>query len=136
MGKYDDIINLPHHVSYYHQPMPMRNRAAQFAPFAALSGHDDAIAETMRLTEAFKELSDDEKSIMSRKLNFAIENQSMITVKHFIPDKTKAGGSYKKVTGRIKKWDELDNMIQLKDGKIIPINYIYEIEIKDCDIGI
>ena len=80
MGKYDDIINLPHHVSDYHKPMPMRNRAALFAPFAALSGHDDAIAETRRITESFKELSDDEKTLVSRKLTYAIETKSQISL--------------------------------------------------------
>ena len=130
MGKYDDIINLPHHVSDYHNPMPMRNRAAQFAPFAALSGHDDAIAETMRLTESFKELSDVEKNLLSRKLNYAIENHSKIAVTYFIPDKTNSGGSYKRVTGRIKKWDEYANTILLTGCKIIPINFISEIDIK------
>ena len=134
MGKYDDIINLPHHVSDYHKPMPMANRAAQFAPFAALSGYEDAIYETSRLTEAFKELSDDEKNLLSRKLNYAIENLSLTEITYFVPDKTKAGGSYKSVTGRIKKWDEYENTLVLKDGKIIRIDLISEINIKDSNI--
>ena len=134
MGKYDDIINLPHHVSDYHKPMPMANRAAQFAPFAALSGYEDAIYETSRLTEAFKELSDDEKNLLSRKLNYAIENLSLTEITYFVPDKTKAGGSYKSTTGRIKKWDEYDNTLILRDGKIIRIDLISEINIKDSNI--
>ena len=134
MGKYDDIINLPHHVSSYHKPMPMRNRAAQFAPFAALSGHDDAIAETMRVTNPFKELSDEEKNIISRKLSFAIENHSPIEITYFIPDKIKSGGSYQKVSGRIKKWNEYDNSIMLRNGHIIPIDHISEIDIKKSNI--
>ncbi|MCH5243123.1 MAG: hypothetical protein J1F67_12030 [Muribaculaceae bacterium] len=134
MGKYDDIINLPHHVSDYHKPMPMANRAAQFAPFAALSGYEDAIYETSRLTEAFKELSDDEKNLLSRKLNYAIENLSLTEITYFVPDNTKAGGSYKSVTGRIKKWDEYDNTLVLRDGKIIRIDLISEINIKDSNI--
>ena len=125
---------MPHHVSDYHKPMPMRNRAAQFAPFAALSGHDDAIAETIRQTESFKELSDEEKNLLSRKLYYAIENHSRIAVTYFIPDKTKPGGSYKSVTGRIKKWVECDNAILLTDGNIIPVNFLSEIDIKDKDI--
>lgn len=131
MGKYDDIINLPHHVSDYHKPMPMANRAAQFAPFAALSGHDDAIAETIRLTEAFKELTDDEKIHISRKLLVAMENDSWIHITYFIPDKTKTGGSYKRVGGSIKKWDEYDKTLILSDGNIIPVQFISEVEIKD-----
>ena len=134
MGKYDDIINLPHHVSDYHKPMPMANRAAQFAPFAALSGYEDAIYETSRLTEAFKELSDDEKNLLSRKLNYAIENLSLTEITYFVPDKTKAGGSYKRVIGKIKKWDEYENILVMKDGKIIRIDLISEITIKDSNI--
>ena len=134
MGKYDDIINLPHHVSDYHKPMPMRNRAAQFAPFAALSGHSDAIAETMRMTESFKELTDYEKNLLSRKLNYTIETGSRIGVTYFIPDKTKSGGSYKMINGRIKKWDEYDNTIMMTDGNIIAVKFISEIDIKDSNV--
>ena len=134
MGKYDDIINLPHHVSDYHKPMPMANRSAQFAPFAALSGYEDAIYETSKLTEAFKELSDDEKNLLSRKLYYAISNFSLTEITYFVPDKTKTGGSYKSVIGRIKKWDEYDNTLVLRDGKIIRIDFISEINIKDSNI--
>lgn len=134
MGKYDDIINLPHHISLYHKPMPMANRAAQFAPFAALSGHDDAIAETMRITESFKELSDDEKNLLSRKLRYAFENHSLIEISFFVPDKTKTGGSYKNMRGRIKKWDEIDNTVVLREGSVIRIEFILAIEIKDSDM--
>lgn len=131
MGKYDDIINLPHHVSDYHKPMPMENRAAQFAPFAALTGHDAAIAEAMRLTEAFKELSDDEKNLISSKLNYALENHSFIEVTYFVPDKTKSGGSYKNLTGKVKKFDEYYNTLMLSDGSSIQLTHISEIIIKD-----
>ena len=131
MGKYDDIINLPHHVSDYHKPMPMKNRAAQFAPFAALSGHEEAIAETMRHTEPFKELSEDEKNLISQKLNYAIDNHSHIEITYFVPDKTKSGGYYERVSGEIMKWDEFENTLHLKDKKIIKIKYISEIYIKD-----
>lgn len=131
MGKYDDIINLPHHVSDYHKPMPIENRAAQFAPFAALNGHNEAIAETARLTESFKELSIDEKDRLSAKINYAIKNQSLIRIIFFIPDKTKPGGKYKRIEGRIKKLCEFDNTIIINEGKIIPIEFIYAITIKD-----
>lgn len=132
MGKYDDIINLPHHVSDFHKPMPLRNRAAQFAPFAALSGYEEAICETSRLTEVFKELSEDEKNVLSRKLNYAIENQSEIRISYFIPDKTKSGGSYQRISGKVKKWDEYENTLLLKDGNIIPIDFISNIDIIGC----
>lgn len=134
MGKYDDIINLPHHVSDYHKPMPMRNRAAQFAPFAALSGHDDAIAETIRLTEVFKELSDDEKSLLSRKLNYAIENRSFIIIKYFVPDKIKSGGAYKNLSGNVKIWEKIENIVIMNDGNRVPVEFISEINIPNCNI--
>ncbi|MCH5234621.1 MAG: YolD-like family protein [Muribaculaceae bacterium] len=131
MGKYDDIINMPHHVSDYHKPLPMANRAAQFAPFAALSGHDDAIAETVRLTESFKEPTDDEKLLISRKILFAMKNDSQIRITYFIPDKIKEGGSYKMIQGFIKKWDEFDKHLILKEGTIIPVDFICDIEIRE-----
>lgn len=130
-GKYDDIINLPHHESNYRKRMPMRNRAAQFAPFAALSGHEDSIAETIRLTEAFKELSENEKNLLSGKLTYAIENHSLTEITYFVPDLRKSGGSYKKVIGRIKKWYEYDNVLMMKEGSIIQIDLISNINILD-----
>lgn len=133
MGKYDDIINLPHHVSEHHKPMPMANRAAQFAPFAALSGHDDAIAETMRLTEAFKELSEDEINLLSRKLKYSIENRVTVEIKYFVHDKTKTGGKYKRVKGKIKKWEEFDHILLLEEGETIQIESISGIKILDND---
>lgn len=130
MGKYDDIINLPHHVSDIYKPMLMSHRAAQFAPFAALSGHDDAIRETARVTEPFKELTYQEKDNVSRKLNHAIVHQFPVDVIYFVPDATKDGGSYIKASGTIKKWDAIDKNIVLNDGLIISIDYISEIVIK------
>lgn len=134
MGKYDDIINLPHHESDYHKRMPMANRAAQFAPFAALSGHSEAIEETRRITESFKELSEEEKQILSRKLNFAIEHNSSVEITYFLPDKTKSGGTYKRTSGRINRWDEFDNILILREGNFIKIDHISEIKIKDGNV--
>ena len=131
MGKYDDIINLPHHVSSNHKPMPIANRAAQFAPFAALTGHDAAILETIRQTETFKELTDEEKNLLSRKLLDAINKQILIEVTYFIPDETKTGGSYKTVVGRIKKWNEYDNTIVMAEGHEVKIELISEINLKN-----
>lgn len=128
-GKYDDIINLPHHVSDYHKPMPLENRAAQFAPFAALSGHEDAIAETSRITEAFKELSEQEKNLISKRLNYGMEKGSSFRIKYFCPDKRKSGGSYNCISGKIKKKDENENLLIMEGGEEIPINFISEIHI-------
>ena len=136
MEKYDDIINLPHHVSDYHKPMPMENRAAQFAPFAALSGHNEAIAETARLTDMHRELSEDEQNRLAKKLNYVLENCSRVIITYFIPDRTKAGGTYKRVSGHVKKYEEIDRTLILKDGKTIPLDFISEIEIKDNNIEI
>lgn len=113
MGKYDDIINLPHHESDYHPRMSMASRAAQFAPFAALSGHDEAIAETARTTEGFKEMSDEEKREISQLIRLALENRKLVDIIYFIPDKTKKGGCYRSITGHIQKLDEYDHTLSL-----------------------
>ena len=86
MGKYDDIIDLPRHVSLYRKPMPMANRAAQFAPFAALNGHEEAIEETVRITERKKELSEEEISEISKGLSLAISEGLPLKIIFFCPD--------------------------------------------------
>lgn len=128
MSKYDNIINLPHHVSETRTPMPMENRAAQFAPFAALTGHDDAIAETARLTSAKHELSPAESEKLSRKLHYALEKEAVITITHFQPDALKHGGCYKQICGKIKKIDPTDGLLILTDRRTIPLAYIAHIE--------
>lgn len=130
MGKYDDIINMPHHVSDFHTPMPMRNRAAQFAPFAALTGHDDAIEEAIRQTENFLELSDEEKQNISHKLNYAIEKKIFVKINYFVPDSRKKGGHYKSLVGKIKKLDEFEYKIEMEDGIKLPVKFISEIYLK------
>ena len=94
MSRYDDIINLPHHVSKTRTLMSMENRAAQFAPFAALTGHDAAIAETARLTSEKPELSLEELDRLSRRLAYAVEKDAIVTITFFQPDAFKNGGSY------------------------------------------
>lgn len=128
MSRYDDIINLPHHVSETRTPMPMANRAAQFAPFAALTGHDDAIAETARLTSARHELSPAETVKLSRKLLYALEKEAVITITHFQPDAHKQGGSYRQITGKIKKISQQENLLILTDRRAIPLPDILTIE--------
>lgn len=127
MGKYDDIINLPHHVSDFHKPMSMENRAAQFAPFAALTGHNEAIHETGRLTEIFLEPTDEEKNLISQKIRMAFDKESVLTITYFVPDKSKPGGSYKKLTGKIKKIDEFESILLMESGETIKIQYINSI---------
>lgn len=106
MSKYDDIINLPHHVSKDRIPMSMENRAAQFAPFAALTGHNEALEETARLTTPKKLLSDDEMASLTRKLTRVIEQVPGLeeyTFMYFVPDVQKEGGKYVSITDTVKK---------------------------------
>lgn len=130
MSKYDDIINLPHHVSKNRTPMSMENRAAQFAPFAALTGHDEAIAETARLTTPKKLLSDDEMASLTRKLARVIEQvpgQEEYTFVYFVPDTQKDGGKYVSAAGKVKKYDEMKRTITLSDGTVLLIDNILSV---------
>ena len=116
---YDDIISLPHHISSHHPQMPIHDRAAQFAPFAALSGHEAAIWETARRTEERMELDEDAKAVLDEKmamLQILLPRQPQITVTYFKPDEKKSGGSYITVTENIKKIDEYEDTIMLVDG--------------------
>lgn len=119
MNKYDDIIDLPHHVSKTRKPMSLYNRAAQFAPFAALTGYDDAIEETARLTETKVELSDELKNDLNQKINFIKNNKKVhpeITIKYFVRDNKKSGGIYKSLTSIIKKVDDFNKCLIFADN--------------------
>ena len=114
MNKYKDIINLPHHVSKTRNPMSLYNRAAQFAPFAALTGYDDAIKETARLTEQKIELSDELKNMLNQKIKLIIENiklQPEVVITYFVHDNKKSGGVYKTISGNVKRIDEVEKCI-------------------------
>ena len=131
MEEYDDIINLPHHVSKNHPPMPMMNRAAQFAPFAALTGYDAVINETGRLTDGFIELDENKKEQLNRRiaeLMETIDEQPSVTITFFKPDERKSGGSYFTVSGQLKKVDEFNQKLVMKDDMVIPFNYIFDIQ--------
>ena len=130
MSRYEDIIHLPHHVSKTRKPMPMINRAAQFAPFAALTGHDEAIAETARQTAPKRILSSDEQEILSKRLAYAISHigeRPNLTFTYFIPDMLKDGGKYVKITGVIRKYDELGRTVILETNEILLIDNILSI---------
>ena len=106
--RYSDIINLPHYRSKKRQPMSIHDRAAQFSPFAALTGHDEAIKETARLTDKKIELDETTKIQLNEKFNYIMENiynQPEITVTYFIPDSLKRGGMYVDFTGKVKKYE-------------------------------
>ena len=131
MGKYDDIINLPHHVSKTRPRMSLEQRSAQFAPFSALTGYEDEIAETGRLVDGRIDLDEEMKQILDRKLQKITDNikeQPKATITYFVPDNKKDGGKYVTVTGKIKKIDKYKNVIILVDGTEIPINYVVDIE--------
>lgn len=129
--RYDDIIHLPHHVSKTRPQMSMMDRAAQFSPFAALTGYDAAIKETGRLTDEKIELGEETKAVLDRKqryLSDMISVQPEITVTYFLPDERKSGGTYFSVTGKLKRIDEYERMMILTDGKKIPLDDIMDIE--------
>lgn len=122
MSEYDDIIHLPHHVSKTHLQMSMEDRAAQFSPFAALTGYDAAIAETARLTDQRVELDEYERQTLNEKLQFISEHlkdHPKVSITYFLPDAWKAGGEYVTVTGNIKKLDDYEHRIVLMDGSRI-----------------
>ena len=128
--KYDDIINLEHHISKTHKQMSMQNRAAQFAPFAALTGYEEAVKETARFTEQKIELDEKLNNILDEKLRLIqsqIKNMPEITVTYFVPDDKKRGGKYQKITGKIKKIDDYNKFIIFTDGKFISIKDIINI---------
>lgn len=131
MGKYDDIINLPHYVSVTHPHMPMLDRAAQFMPFRALTGYKDAVQEMARLTEEKPELTEDEKVLLDVKLQRLAEGiagQPGVTLTYFQPDQKKAGGAYVSVTGRLKKIDDAAGVLILAGGEQILIEDIIDIQ--------
>ena len=126
-----DIINLPHHVSRNHPQMPMEARAAQFAPFAALTGYDAVINETARLTEGQVELEEYDNERLNRKfaeLMTILDCHPEITVSYFKPDELKAGGAYAAVSGHVKKIDSYEQYIEIEDGNIIPIRNIIDLQ--------
>lgn len=132
--RYDDIIGLPRHQSSKHQPMPRSGRAAQFAPFAALSGYDAAVQETARLTERQLEVDEEGLALMNEKLHALLEvihDQPEITITFFEPDTRKAGGAYISVTGRIRRIDEVRRLIILTDRTEITMDSICQI---DCSL--
>ena len=125
MSKYDDIINLPHHVSKTRKPMSMESRAAQFAPFAALSGHDEAVNETARLTSSRMDLSQEMLDNLSLRLAYALEQGAPVTVTYFQPDAYKDGGKYVTASGIIKKVDDVEGTIVFSDKRTIRLDDIY-----------
>ena len=130
-SKYNEIMNLPHHVSKTRPQMAMSNRAAQFAPFAALTGYDDAVKETGRLTDDKIELEESSLNELNAKIQLLRENLAdapEITFTYFKPDNRKAGGAYLTTTGTVKKLDDYERQIVLQDGTKLPMDDILDME--------
>mgnify|MGYP004731194835 FL=1 len=128
---YQEIIDLPHHVSKTHPQMPMSDRAAQFSPFAALTGYNSAIRETGRLTEERIEL--DEEALMALNMRYQLLIDSLkecpeVRITYFKPDERKSGGAYLTITAVVKKVDDYKRLITMQDGMIIPLDDVLMIE--------
>ena len=130
-GQYDDIINLPHHVSATRPQMPLLDRAAQFAPFAALTGYDAAIKETGRRTDEKIEMDEEALNILNMKFQLLVDNlhdEPEVSFTYFKPDERKAGGAYLEVTGTVKKVDDFERVITMQDGTKMLMDNILNID--------
>lgn len=118
-----------------HPPMPMKNRAAQFAPFAALTGYDDAVRETARLTENRPDISEDRAEMLDRRLRWLQDHpEAEITVTWFVPDARKAGGTCRTRTAQLKRLDTQRKILLLQDGACIPIADVCDLQIPQADV--
>lgn len=132
--KYADILSLPHHVSPTRRRMSMAERAAQFSPFAALTGYGEAIQETGRLVERQAELSEDEKAVLDRTQQDILGmleqgGHPAVKIIYFQPDRKKNGGKYVTVYGVVKRVDEVQRHIVLSDDRAVPFDALWEVEI-------
>ena len=131
-GKYDDIINLPHPTSQNHPRMSLHDRAAQFSPFAALTGYHAAIKETGRLTDQRIELDESEIARVDaelQRLQELLPDRPTVSITYFVPDEKKAGGSYRTVSGEVKRIDVVAGVIQMTARREIPIKAVFSVEI-------
>lgn len=131
IDKYKDILELPHHVSTERKQMSLYDRAAQFAPFAALTGFDEDVEETERTTDKMTEISEDRLVRMNESLNILMERikeQPEVVLTVFEEDDKKAGGSYKRIKGRLKRYDETERTLYFTDGNTISLDMVTDIE--------
>ena len=131
MTDYDDIIRLPHHVSQNHPQMSMHDRAAQFAPFAALTGYESAVGETARLTAERRELDAQETEELNRRLTdlaARLKDRPKVTIEYFVPDERKSGGAYVTVTGRVRNISVLERLLVMEDGTVISMEDVASID--------
>ena len=132
MSRYDDIINLPHHVSPTRQRMSMHDRAAQFAPFAALVGYDDAVAETARLTESRPDLDEQEQQALNAKLCALadhIQEHPDVRIRYYVPDAFKSGGAIIEICDQAVKISAETGLLTLADKRTVEISSIVGIEL-------
>jgi hypothetical protein len=130
-SKYDEIMGRPHHVSKTRPQMPMSDRAAQFAPFAALTGYDSAIKETGRLTDERIELDEEALTALDMKYQLlmdALNEAPKVTITYFQPDERKAGGKYVSAVGVVRKVDDFERRITMQDGAKIPMDDVLSID--------
>jgi len=128
--RYDDMLHLPHPTSHKHPRMPISDRAAQFSPFAALTGHEAAVKETARLTDQKIELDESKKAILDAKLQMIVEqikSQPIVTITYFVPDEKKAGGAYLSKTGAVRRINEYEHTVEFTDRTSVAIEEIVEI---------
>lgn len=129
MSEYDDIIDLPRPKSR-HEPMPMSDRAAQFSPFATLTGYGDAIDETARLTDVRIELSEEERAELDYKQQYlSTLDAPTVSVTYFVPDERKSGGAYVTHTGALKRIDEVERAMVFADGTRVDMDEVVGIEL-------
>lgn len=129
---YSDIIHLPHHQSQRHPQMSAEERAAQFAPFAALAGYGSAISEAARLTDEQVQLDDNDNDRLNRlmgQIADSISGQPCVTAVYFKPDGRKQRGSYETITGRLKRIDDYERQLVMADGKTIPFGHIIDLSV-------
>lgn len=128
---YEDIVNLPPHISKKHQQPSMMDRAARFAPFAAITGYEEMVLEEARVTEERVDLDEGALSLLNEKLNMIrefLDEEPEVTITYFEPDKKKSGGAYISITGIVKRIDEYEHLVIMKDGAKIFIDSIYDLQ--------
>lgn len=133
MSKYDDIIGLEHHVSKTHPHMSVADRAAQFAPFAALTGYEEVIDEAGRLTQQRIQADEDRLAELDDALRAVLAQGGAVKLVYFAEDDRKEGGSYRTIVGRIRKVDEVGRRLIMEDGTAISTDCI--IELGSCLVG-
>lgn len=139
LHRYDAILHLPHHVSQAHPRMSRLERAAQFSPFAALTGYEDAVRETARLTDSQRELAEDEKALLERRLQ-QMQAQldrgetPTVSITWFRPDEKKSGGAYVTAEAAVKRIDALEQAVVLTSGEKIAVEAIIQIELTEKPI--